>query len=260
MTDAPIQQRPGPGPVGTEEHPGAVATAAHETKAHAGELAHEAAGEVRGVAETAKDQARTLASGAREQIAREAGDATNRAADALASTARDLGAMASGQGAPDSPAADVVREIGQRVERTADQLRERGYQGLMDDVSRWARAHPGTFLVAAAGAGFAVGRLFRSVDTGAVMDAARDGAGLESGNGADQMASPPPLAPELTAAELDPLAPGQVGGTVGITGDPAGMTPSTPGQPASIDLTDDPSWRAAPTTDAPGGSTSGTRP
>jgi len=41
------------------------------------------------------------------------------------------------------------------------------------DVSRWARQNPGLFLLAAAGTGFVLGRVFRSVDTKGVAEAVR---------------------------------------------------------------------------------------
>ena len=44
----------------------------------------------------------------------------------------------------------------------ASRLEDRGIEGVVDDVARFARRRPGVFLLAAAGAGFVVGRFVRS--------------------------------------------------------------------------------------------------
>ena len=46
--------------------------------------------------------------------------------------------------------------------RSPSRLEDRGIEGVVDDVSRFARRRPGVFLLAAAGAGFVVGRFVRS--------------------------------------------------------------------------------------------------
>jgi hypothetical protein len=275
MTDAPIEQRPGssattavepplgatsmPTPVpatgggasgSPEQTTGTVSTIAHETAAHGGDLAHEAVGEVKSVVGTATDQARSLAGTARQHLGREADDAAGRAADAIAGTAHDLTALARGEGGADSPAADVVRQIGERVEQVADRLRDGGYQGVMDDVSRWARAHPGTFLLAAAGTGFALGRIFRTVDTGAVVDATRRGAQPDDGGSSGSGAFGSSTAHDASAIG------GQTMGT-DLGGPDAFAAPAPP-----IDLTEDPAWRPAadPASQPAGGASSEVRP
>lgn len=178
-----------------------VAVASDEAKTQVKDLAHHAGDEAGTVAATARQQARTVADAARQRIADEAGSATGRAADALAGTAQDLQDMASGKGSPDSPAAEVVRQIGQRVDGVAGRLRDRGYQGVVDDVARWARAHPGAFLAGAVGAGFVVGRIFRTADTKAVVHAVQ-------GNGAsgDRPADRGPAGSGFGAPGTDPHA------------------------------------------------------
>jgi hypothetical protein len=195
---------------------------------HASEVAHHAGDELATVLDTTKDQARGLVDGVRARAGEEAGSATGRAAEALAGTARDLTDLASGEGSPDSPAAQFVRQAGERMDRAAEQLRDRGYQGVAEDVSRWARAHPGAFLAAAAGAGFVIGRVFRAADTKSVVDAAK---GSSSGGDDTDATTPfdqgdPALVASARPSELidgPPLgAPSTLGATVDLTDPPAG--------------------------------------
>lgn len=239
---------------------GTVATIAEETRSHGGELAHEAVGEVRTFVGAATDQARSLAGTARQQLAREADDATTRAADAMASTANDLTSLARGEGGADSPAADVVRQIGEKVDEAAARLRDGGYQGVVEDVSRWARNHPGAFLLAAAGAGFAIGRAFRTVDTGAVLDATKDAAqpsdDLSDGDRFDGSGGSGAGRPDATSAAAGSFP--TVGGAAGGPGPEAVATPGS-----TIDLTADPAWREAsdlPARQPSGGPTAEGRP
>lgn len=219
MTDTHIEGRADPT---TMSGSGAAVSEAAD---HAKDLTHHAGDEIGTVLDTTKQQARGLVQGARSRAADEADTATSRAADALAGTARDLTDLSSGKGAPDSQAADLVRQVGERVDRVATQLRDRGYQGVTEDVSRWARAHPGAFLAAAAGAGFVIGRVFRAADTQGVMDAAKGTpSNAEDAMGVDEAARLGAGDPSLFAAERRP--------------DVAGMGAPSPQLDRPIDLTD----------------------
>lgn len=218
MTDTHIEGRADPRTVSGGG--GAVS----EVTDHAKDLTHHAGDEIGTVLDATKQQARGLVQGARSRAADEADSATGRAADALAGTARDLTALASGQGAPDSQAADFVRQAGERVDRVATQLRDRGYQGITEDVSRWARAHPGAFLAAAAGAGFVIGRVFRAADTQGVVDAAKGTPSSADTMRVDEAAALGAGDPSLFAAERRP--------------DASGMAATSPPLDRPIDLTD----------------------
>jgi len=157
--------------------------AAAEIKDHAG-------AEVRSLKHEAEEQARDLAGEARQLVQTHADDTTNQVAGALADAGRELTRMASSAEHQDSPATEVVRQIGERAVRTAERLQDQGYQGVAQDLTRWARKHPGTFLMAAGVAGFVAGRLLRNVDTSSIAEAAK---GNDS-NGADSSYSPPAVA------------------------------------------------------------------
>jgi len=192
----------------TQQATGLPATASGESSGtvsevtdHAKQLASHAGDEISTVVGATREQAKGVVAGARSQIAGEADRVTGRAADALAGTARDLSDLASGNVSPDSQAAQLVRQAAERVDTIATRLSDRGYEGVADDVSRWARAHPGTFLAAAAGAGFLIGRVFRSSDTKALVDAAK---GSSAGNEPSMSSGAPQLEagdPSLFAEE-----------------------------------------------------------
>lgn len=57
----------------------------------------------------------------------------------------------------------VLTEVGTRVQGLADALESKGPQGLLDDVRRYARRSPGTFLLGAALAGLVTGRLVKGL-------------------------------------------------------------------------------------------------
>jgi len=173
MTDMyaqPDSPDPSDGAAGTSS---SVATATMEKVAdEAVDLRDHAASEVSAVVDTAKDQAWTLADEAKDRLKGEADNASERAAAALHDAADELKTMAAAVDDP-GPAAKLVRSAGTHVDDVAARVRRDGYEGIARDVSRWARQNPGLFLVAAAGAGFALGRVFRSVDAKGVADAAR---------------------------------------------------------------------------------------
>ena len=56
----------------------------------------------------------------------------------------------------------VLEGAERQVEGLASRLEQRGPQGLMDDVTRFARRRPGVFLSGAVAAGFVVGRVVRA--------------------------------------------------------------------------------------------------
>jgi hypothetical protein len=121
--------------------------AASEAKSVAGEAAQQA----RGVVDDAVTQVRgQLDDQGRQQKERLAGT--------LATFGDDLGRMAeNGSGL----AADVAQEVSQRVQSLSRHLDSHQPGELLDDVRRFARQRPGTFLLGALAAGVVVGRLLR---------------------------------------------------------------------------------------------------
>ncbi|MDE3722217.1 hypothetical protein PWG71_12540 [Nocardiopsis sp. N85] len=126
----------------------------------------------REVASSAKDQVRSLAQDTRaetghvmddvqDQIRTEVGHLTGMASDHLRQWSQDLESMAE-HGAPDSPVGGVVHRVAASGSQTADFLENRGVDGLLDEAGDLARRRPMVFLLGAAVAGFALGRLLKA--------------------------------------------------------------------------------------------------
>lgn len=157
------------------------------------ERAQEAAGtakeEGRHVAGVAKDEARTVANEAAAQARGVLDDALNqvssqsreqkdRLAGTLHSLGDDLDSMAS-QGSP-GLATDLARQVSGYARTLSSQLESKEPGELLDDVRRFARQRPGTFLMGALAAGVVVGRLARGAADG-IAAAQAENTGMTTG-------------------------------------------------------------------------------
>jgi hypothetical protein len=160
--------------------------AAEKAKAVVGEKASEAVDTAKAaVSETTsavKDQARDLVGEARTQVRGRAEDAAVQIGGALRSTSDELRTMATSSSSG-SMASEVTTQLASGLGRAADRLDEGGLQAVVEDVERYARRHPGRFLIGAAVAGFAVGRLVQHSDTSALQRAMQQGMGGDGGDG-----------------------------------------------------------------------------
>jgi hypothetical protein len=152
-----------------------ASTAADETRHVAGVAASEA----RTVAGEAAQQARGVVSDAvtqvRDQLDDQGRQQKDRLAGTLATFGDDLGRMAeNGSGL----AADVAQEVSHRVRSLSRHLDGREPGELLDDVRRFARQRPGTFLLGALTAGVVAGRLLRGTKDAI---AAAEGGGVTTG-------------------------------------------------------------------------------
>jgi hypothetical protein len=129
--------------------------------------------EARSVAATAKREAGTVVNEARGQVRRIASRARDQATDRvhgshnqfvgrLRSLADEFEEMG---GDGDSPGKARVSDLGQRGRRVADYLADRGPEGLVSEVTDFARRRPMAFLATAVAAGFLVGRLGKGIWT-----------------------------------------------------------------------------------------------
>jgi hypothetical protein len=165
---------------GAGSEAGAVATrAAEETKGVAStamegtrEVASEAAGQVSTVVGSAKDQIHVLVDDTRTQVQQQAETQASRAAEGLRNLSQQFGALADGRTSEAPQLQQYLSSAQQRLSDVATRVETRGPQGLMEDLTSFARRKPGMFLLAAAGAGFAAGRLLRS---GALSSSGGDG-------------------------------------------------------------------------------------
>jgi len=127
----------------------------------ASQVAGTAKSEARNIASEAKSQAKGLLGQTRDQLSDQAGTQQKRAASGIRSIGDELKTMA--DNSEGGAATNLVHQAASRAGGVADWLDDRDPRGLVDDVSRFARERPGTFIAIAAVAGLVAGRLTRSI-------------------------------------------------------------------------------------------------
>lgn len=146
--------------------PGAAAgtrpAGVEDAKQAASDAATEAKEQVKAVASTARSELQRFTVQARDELGARAGEQGDRLAGALRTFSDQLTALAQGRHGEAGGLPDYVNELESKVRGVADRLTDGGPQGVMNDVTAFARRRPGLFLLGAIGAGFAVGRLVRS--------------------------------------------------------------------------------------------------
>lgn len=197
------------------EQAGAVAsTAADGAKQVAGEAAQQAAN----VASEVKTQVSGLVNQASGEL-RTQGDAqTERLAEGLRTVAGQLQALLDGRTEEAGPLPDLARQATGQLQSLAGRIGEGGTDGVVNDLQRFARRKPGTFLVGAAAAGFLGGRFIRG------MQASQSSSSAPA-TGLQPPASPmlPPPATPYAGATTDG------GEVVVLNDDPSATAPGTIG-------------------------------
>jgi hypothetical protein len=159
----------GPQASGPADEP-STAEVAREEAVGVGQHAREAGGQV---AQTAVDQARQVAAEtgrqardllgeAQGQMRDQASTQQQKAAQQLHSVADELGQMAA-NGGRSGVATEFAGQVASRLHGAASWLEQREPADLLEEVRNFARRRPGTFLIGAAVAGLAAGRLTRSL-------------------------------------------------------------------------------------------------
>jgi hypothetical protein len=157
------------GSTGASGESGSAGEKAKQVAQQGQQAAGQAAGEVK---QTAKDQAQRVASEAKSQVRSVASDVRDRVStgarsqnDKLVGTIRQaadqLDEMRGDR--QDSPAATVVSRVAEGGRQFADYLDHHGPEGVLEEVTEFARRRPGTFLATALVAGFVVGRLGKGI-------------------------------------------------------------------------------------------------
>ncbi len=155
---------------GEQSKPAAVAaeakSAATGVATEAGDGVKQAAGEVvsqvQEVAGEARRQLSSVVDQTRAELTDQAAARTSQAASGLRTLADQVQALAQGRPGDAGDLAGYLDDARARIAKFSTRLDEGGPQGLVDDVSSFARRRPVVFLAAAAGAGFLVGRLARA--------------------------------------------------------------------------------------------------
>ena len=111
--------------------------------------------------------------------------------------------MSRGEAQPDSQVASLTSQLADTVSNAASRIGDGGYQGAIDDVKRFARNRPGIFLLGALGAGFVVGRVVKSVDTGSLLQAAKadESGASQFAAGSGALSASSSFDPQLEASE-----------------------------------------------------------
>lgn len=153
------------------------ASAKETAKDEAAAVAGHAAGQAKSVAGTAKAEAANVAAEAKtsargllyqakSDLTDQAGAQQQKAAEGMRALSSQLNTMADASDKP-GVATDLVRQAAERSQSVASWLDNRDPGSLLEEVKSFARQRPGTFLLAAAGAGLIAGRLGRSLQAGA---------------------------------------------------------------------------------------------
>ena len=145
--------------VAKEEARGVAQDAVQSGKQTA-ETAKQQAGEVAG---EAVNQAKMLLDQTREQVTAQGLAQQEKAASGLRELADELSGLVSGGVQHEGLATDLARQASERVRTAADFIENRQPAELLDEVRRFARRRPGTFLLGAAAIGFLGGRLTRGI-------------------------------------------------------------------------------------------------
>ncbi|MBZ2194812.1 hypothetical protein [Occultella gossypii] len=138
------------------------------------DVARTARDQVKDSAAEARYQARSLFEQARREVTDQADGQQQRLAGGLRSFSSELSSMADGS-QEQGLAGTVTRQVADYLERAGDWLEQRDPAQTLDEVSRYARRHPGTFIAIAAGLGVLVGRVARSAKDASDDDQADTG-------------------------------------------------------------------------------------
>ncbi len=164
---------------------GSTATTAQDTNDHAAqvgqtakdkgaEVASTAADQAKNVAGETKYQAKQLLQETQTQVREQAGTQKDKAAGGLRGMSDELRSLADGTagGAQSGMVTDFARQASDKMQEIAGWLESKEPGDLLDEIRGLARRKPGSFLLGAAVAGIAAGRLTRGA-----VDAKRDEAG-----------------------------------------------------------------------------------
>lgn len=198
-----------------------------DAKEGARNVAQTAGAEAQAVMGEARAQVSTLYDQVRHDVTGQARDQTQRAAHGLHGLAGELSQMA--DGTPQAGmAAGLARQAGERIDAAASWLEGREPADLLEEVRRYARRNPGTFLAACAVVGFVGGRLTRGL-----RDDSQEQQAVGGGQAGTQALAPAVPAPPPQPMDLEPGYGGRPSAVPGGIPDGSGMpvaagTPTAP--------------------------------
>ena len=189
----------------TDEAKQAASNVAGEAGDKAGQVVGQAKDQAAQVASSAADKAGDVLSTTRQELRDKASQEAGNLGGRLSSVAEELRSMGRTSEESGGVTAGVVSSLADTVDRSAQRLSNGDLDQVVDDVKRYARNNPGLFLLGAAGAGFAIGRLLRAADLKQVGQAAKpdqqqDQGQQGLGTGASSLPAPNPGSTPAPAA------------------------------------------------------------
>ena len=157
-----------------EDARGAAVEVADDAKAKAGAVTETAKNEVRSVVSDAKTQASDVLGTARSELRTQAEGQAKTLSATLSDFSRQLGDMADGNADSDTQVVQLARTAADQLAQRAQRVDQDGIDGVVSDVKRFARNRPGAFVFASVVAGFAIGRLAKHSDLGAIAQHAKE--------------------------------------------------------------------------------------
>jgi len=193
---------------------------AKDEAANVGQTAKEATGQVattateqaKNVAGETKRQARDLMNQAGSQVSEQAGAQKEKAVGGLRSLADELRSMAEGNGAQGGMTGDLARQAADKAHEFAGWLDQRDPGSLVEEIRQLARRKPGSFLIGAALAGVAAGRLTRGVVAGNDSSTSSGGTVVPVGG---SMPAATPIGDQASTAVYSTSTPGAEGSFTG---------------------------------------------
>lgn len=231
MSDRPYDQvQPAQGDSTSQVAANEAKGVAQDAKESGAQVAGAAKEQTRQVAGEAKQQAEELFHQVRGELTDQSSTQQHRAAGGLHSLADELSTMADGS-QQSGVASDFTRQAASRAHSVADWLDSREPGDVVDELRRFARRKPGTFVAAAAVLGFIGGRLTRGLKEEHDDSTASQGPSTAYGTGAGYTATDAAYA-GTDYAETAYREPGyaQTGYGATATGEPtAGLTTAAAG-------------------------------
>jgi hypothetical protein len=206
-------------PTGGYQPPSST-TVAKDEAANVGQTAKEATGQVattateqaKNVAGETKRQAKDLIDQAGSQVTEQAGAQKDKASAGLRSLADELRSMAEGNGAQGGVTGDLARQAADKAHEFAGWLDQRDPGSLIEEIRQLARRKPGTFLIGAALAGVAAGRLTRGAIAGNDSSTSTGGTVVPAGG---SMPTATPIGDQASTAVYSTTSPGAEGSFTG---------------------------------------------
>jgi uncharacterized protein YjbJ (UPF0337 family) len=169
----------------TQQAAGQTATTAKDEATQVGQVAASAASDVAGtakqqaghVAGEAVNQLKSLTDDAKSQASQQVSQATDKLSSTVRSLAGEMRDMGQGKGDANGTLAGLVQQLADKGEQLADQISQRGPDGLVQDLRRFAARKPGTFLLGALAAGVVTGRLVKGATAESGSSAGTTGTG-----------------------------------------------------------------------------------